>query len=182
VARAEGSRAEGSLVDGGWGVVRSPELRLKLALPDARNWLAPRARSSSEWELRHEASSSTISIRRFPGSRLPRVDACEAELRQRTPGLLTVDETTLVSAREVRVPTGFVTRITLLASPGKLSRFQGEAIAVSAGIGECLAVVARTECVSEAELAERLRLFDFALGHLRLTQVEDRIAPVQVPR
>jgi hypothetical protein len=175
-------RADVALSDQGWGILRSPELRLKLALPDARNWFAPRARSTSEWELRHEASSSTISVRRFAGSRLPRVDACDAELRQRTPGLASVDETNLVSVREVKIPIGFVTRITLVAVPGKQSRFHGEALAVSAGVGECIATVARTDCASEAELAERLRLFDVALGHLRLTQVEDRVKPVRVQR
>jgi len=177
VAEARPPGVERALADHGWGVVRSAELRLKLALPDARNWLAPRARSSSEWELRHEASGSSISVRRFRGSRLPRVDMCEAELRKRTPGLANADETSLVSAREVHVPAGFVTRITLLALPGKSSHVQGEALLVSAGIGECIAAIARTEAASETELADRLRLFDFALGHLRLTRIEDRVPP-----
>jgi hypothetical protein len=40
-----------------------------------------------------------------------------------------------------------------------------------------LAAVARTESVTEDELAERLRLLDAALGHLRLARVEDRVPP-----
>jgi len=118
-------------------------------------------------------------VRRFRGSRLPHVDACEAELRKRTPGLASVDETSLVSTREVHVPAGFVTRITLLALPGKSSQVHGEALLVSAGIGECIAAIARTDAASETELAERLRLFDFALAHLRLTRIEDRIPPTE---
>jgi hypothetical protein len=48
-------------------------------------------------------------------------------------------------------------------------------IAVGAGVGECVAAVANTECDSEVELAERLRLLDVAVAHLRLTAVEDRV-------
>jgi hypothetical protein len=104
---------------------------------------------------------------------------CEAELRERTPDLLVVDETNLVGRREVRVPEGFVTRISLIAQPGTEPRLRGQALAIGAGVGECLAAVARTQCETEAELAERLRLLDVALGHLRLTRIEDRIPSPQ---
>jgi hypothetical protein len=93
-----------------------------------------------------------------------------------------MDETNLVARREVRVPEGFVTRITLLALPGAGTQLRGQALAVGAAVGECLAVVARTECATELELAERLRLLDVALGHLRLTRIEDRVpAPAEPP-
>ena len=167
---------EPSLEDRGWAVLRSPALGLKLALPEARGWLETGAhQEGAGWELRHEATGSTLSLRRWRASRLPRVDACDAELRQRTPELASVDDTNLVAQREVRVPEGFLTRITLLALPGSGPRLKGQALAVGAGVGECLAAVARTECASEAELAERLRLLDVALGHLRLNHVEDRV-------
>jgi hypothetical protein len=167
---------EPALQDRAWGVLRSPALGLKLALPEARGWLdTGERRAGAGWELRHEATGSTLSLRRWRASRLPRVDACEAELRQRTPELASVDETNLVAQREVRVPEGFVTRITLLALPGSGARFKGQALAVGAGVGECLAAIAHTECANEAELAERLRLLDAALGHLRLSHVEDRV-------
>jgi hypothetical protein len=103
------------------------------------------------------------------------------------PGLAVPDETNLVAQREVRVPQGFVTRITLMALPAgndaaaNHPKFRGQALAVGAGIGECLAAVAVTETPSEPELAERLRLFDVALGHLRLTHVEDRVPPPRHP-
>ena len=107
----------------------------------------------------------------------------EAELRARTPDLATVDETSLIARREVRVPEGFVTRITLVALPGTSTRLRGQVLAIGAGIGECLAAVVRTECDTETELAERLRLLDVALGHLRRVQIEDRIpAPPELPR
>ena len=158
---------------------------MKLALPEARAWLEPSARTplGAAWELRHEPTGSTLSVQRWRASRLPRVDACEAELRGRTPDLASVDETNLVARREVRVPEGFVTRITLLALPGNGTRLRGQALAVGAGVGECLAAIAHTDCASEAELAERLRLLDVALGHLRLSHVEDRVpAPEPLPR
>jgi hypothetical protein len=167
---------EPALQDRAWGVLRSPALGLKLALPEARGWFDTGERQAGAgWELRHEATGSTLSLRRWRASRLPRVDACEAELRQRTPELASIDETNLVAQREVRVPEGFVTRITLLALPGSGPRLKGQALAVGAGVGECLAAIAHTECATEAELAERLRLLDAALGHLRLSHVEDRV-------
>lgn len=174
------------LQDRGWGVLRSKPLGLKLALPEARSWLEPTGSASrperAAWELRHEPTGSTLSVRRWRASRLPKVDACEAELRARTPDLATMDETNLVARREVRVPEGFVTRITLLALPGDANRVRGQVLAIGAGVGECLAAIARTEAVTEAELAERLRLLDAALGHLRLSHVEDRVpAPAELP-
>lgn len=177
--RVEGPKLE----DRGWGVLRSKPLGLKLALPEARSWLEAGipARDGASWELRHEPTGSTLSVRRWRASRLPRVDACEAELRARTPDLAAMDETNLVATRELRVPEGFVTRITLVALPGTNARLRGQVLAVGAGIGECLAAVARTECVTEAELAERLRLLDVALGHLRLTHIEDRVPAPLTP-
>ena len=178
--RAAAPKVEGpKLEDRAWGVLRSKPQGLELALPEARSWLLPSGPSpeGASWELRHEPTGSTLSVRRWRASRLPRVDACEAELRARTPDLASVDETNLVARREVRVPEGFVTRISLLALPGDANHLRGQALAVGAGIGECLAAVARTECVTEAELAERLRLFDIALGHLHLAHVEDRVPP-----
>jgi hypothetical protein len=173
-----------TLEDRGWGVLRSKPLGLKLALPEARNWLEPTGHppEGASWELRHEPTGSTLSLRRWRASRLPRVDACEAELRARTPDLATVDETSLVAQRLVKVPEGFVTRITLVALPGTSTRLRGQVLAIGAGIGECLAAVVRTECATEAELAERLRLLDVALGHLRLVRIEDRVpAPPKLP-
>ena len=178
-ARVEGPKLE----DRGWGVLRSKPHGLKLALPEARSWLEPGGpvRDGAGWELRHEPTGSSLSLRRWRASRLPRVDACEADLRTRTPDLAVVDETNLVATREVKVPAGFITRITLVALPSIDSRLRGQVLAVSAGIGECLAAVARTECVTEAELAERLRLLDIALGHLRLAHVEDRVPAPLAP-
>jgi hypothetical protein len=173
------------LEDRGWGVLRSQAQGLKLALPEARSWLEPQgpAAEGKGWELRHEPTGSTLSVRRWRASRLPRLDACEAELRERTPDLASADETNLIARHEVQVPEGFVTRITLLALPGAGTQLRGQVLAVGAGIGECLAVVARTECSTELELAERLRLLDVALGHLRLTRIEDRVpAPTELPR
>jgi hypothetical protein len=177
------------LEDRGWGVLRSKALGLKLALPEARSWLGPAGSDvlvghagRAGWELRHEPTGSTLSVRRWRASRLPRVDACEAELRARTPDLAIMDETNLVARREVRVPEGFVTRITLLALPGDGGRLRGQVLAVGAGVGECLAAVVHTDAVTEAELAERLRLLDVALGHLRLSHIEDRVpAPPALP-
>ena len=88
------------------------------------------------------------------------------------------DETNLVGERTVRAPQGFSTRITLLALPGPAQRVRGQVIAVGAGVGECVAAIANTECSSEVELAERLRLLDAAVAHLRLTHVEDRVPNV----
>jgi hypothetical protein len=169
-----------TLADRGWGVLRAPSLGLKLALPEAKAWLAPtRTVPGAGWELRHEPTGSTLSVRRWRASRLPRVEACEADLRARTPDLPNVDDSNLVSRRDVRVPEGFVTRITLVAAPGGTTRVAGQAIAVGAGVGESLAAIARTECATETELAERLRLLDVALAHLRLTRVEDRVPTPQ---
>ncbi len=170
-------RAEPTLRDHEWGVLRSPRHGLKLALPEARAWLEPHPSSEAgaSWLLRHEPTGSTLTLKRWRASRLPRVDACRAELAETAADLASADDTNLVSSRDVRVPSGFLTRITLLALPGAARRLRGQAQAVSAGVGECIAVVARTDCSSEAELAERLRLFDAALSHLRLIQIEDRL-------
>jgi hypothetical protein len=176
-------RDTAQLVDRDWAVLRSPALGLKLALPEARAWLASRGAVAGaarrEWELRHEPTGTTLSVRRWRASRLPRVEVCEAELRERTPDLLVVDETNLVGRREVRVPEGFVTRISLVAQPAAEPRLRGQALAIGAGVGECLAAIVRTQCETEAELAERLRLLDVALGHLRLTRIEDRVPSPQ---
>ena len=76
-----------TLQDRDWGVLRSTALGLKLALPEAQAWLSPQARPApgAGWELRHEPTGTTLSFRRWRASRLPRIDACEAELRERTP-------------------------------------------------------------------------------------------------
>jgi hypothetical protein len=168
---------EPALRDRDWGVLRSKRHGLKLALPEARSWLepGPSTEAGRSWELRHEPTGSTLTVKRWRASRLPRVEACRAELGETTPDLASADETNLVSARDTRVPAGFTTRITLLALPGSGRRLRGQAQAVSAGVGECIAVVARTECSSEVELAERLRLFDAALSHLRLMRIDDRV-------
>ncbi len=173
------------LEDRNWGVLRSKALGLKLALPEARNWLAAETSKPTQgfWELRHEPTGSTLSVRRWRSARLPQPELCEVELRQRVAGVPTFDETNLVATRQVRVPEGFVTKLTLLSLPGASARLRGQVVAVGAGVGECLAAIASTECASEEELAERLRLFDAALGHLRLSHIEDRIpAPEQLPR
>jgi hypothetical protein len=166
-----------TLGDRGWGVVRAPALGLKLPLPEAASWAAPAGHppTSSSFELLHAPTETSLVVRRWRASRLPRVEACDAELRARSAGLSVVDPSNLVMQREVRVPRGFITRITLVALPGRGSRVQGQAVAVGAGVGECLALVARTECAGEAELAERLRVLDVALSHVRLTEVEDRV-------
>jgi hypothetical protein len=163
----------------GWGVLRSSELGLKLALPEAHAWQASLARGGS-WELRHEPTGSTLVVRRWRASRLPQLEACEREAHQRNADVPEVDETNLVATRTVRSPDGFFTRLSLLSLPGKAARLKGQALAIGAGVGECLAAVASTECNSEEELAERLRLLDSALGHLRLIHVEDRV-PEPVP-
>ena len=169
-----------TLQDRGWGVRSFPSLGLKLALPEAKAWLGPPSPPAlgAAWDLRHEPTGTALSVRRWRASRLPRVEACEAELRERTP-LPTVDETNLLGRREVRVPQGFVTRITLVVGPGRSARVGGHAFAIGAGIGECISAVAHTECATEAELAERLRLLDATLAHLRLAQIEDRVPSPQ---
>lgn len=168
---------EPQLADRSWGVLRSRELGLKLALPEARSWLSPEksAQTASSWELRHEPTGSSLSVRRWRASRLPQVAQCELELRQRVADIAVIDETTLVAERQVRVPAGFVTRLVLLQLSDKGSRLRGQVLAIGAGVGECLAAVVTTECSSEVELAERLRLLDAALGHMRLSHVEDRV-------
>jgi hypothetical protein len=174
--------AEARLEDRSWGVLRSKAQGLKLALPEARSWLEPSKAPAdgASWELRHEPTGSTVTVKRWRASRLPRVDACRAELLARLPDLAPIDDTNLVSTRDVRVPEGFVTRITLVALPGTANRLGGQAQAISAGVGECIAVIARTECAGELELAERLRLFDAALAHLRLIHIDDRV-PARAP-
>jgi hypothetical protein len=174
--------SEPQLVDRDWGVLRSAAHGLKLALPEARAWFAPSTAPGASWELRHEPTGTSVSVRRWRATRLPHVEQCDRELRQRVPELGVADETSLVGERSVRVPQGFVTRITLLALPGNGQRLRGQALAVGAGVGECIAAIARTECTSEAELAERLRLLDAAFAHLRLTHVEDRVPkPAPLP-
>ena len=174
--------SEPQLVDRDWGVLRSAAHGLKLALPEARAWFAPSVAPGASWELRHEPTGSSVSVRRWRATRLPQLEQCDRELRQRVPELANADETSLVGERRVRVPAGFVTRITLLALPGSGQRLRGQVLAVGAGVGECVAAIARTECTSEAELAERLRLLDAAFAHLRLTHVEDRVPkPAPLP-
>jgi hypothetical protein len=106
---------------------------------------------------------------------VPQPELCERELRQRVAGVPTFDETNLVASRQLRAPEGFVTRLTLLSLSGTTARLRGQVIALGAGIGECFAAIASTECSTEEELAERLRLFDAALAHLRLSYIEDRV-------
>lgn len=172
-----------ALGDREWAVLRSSALGLKLALPEGKTWTSPskRAPRGAGWQLLHPASGSRLELLRWRASRLPRVDACDAELRARHANLITPDETTIVAQRMVAVPAGFSTRITLLALPGTGTRVRGQAIAIAAGIGECVAAIADTECAGDAELAERLRLFDVALSHLRLLRVEDRVPPRKLP-
>jgi hypothetical protein len=177
--------AEAQLADRGWGVLRSRALGLRLALPEARAWLTPEggSESSGSWELRHEPTGSSLSVRRWRAARLPRVEQCELELRQRVPNIPVIDESSLVGERQVRVPAGFVTRLVLLQLSEKSSRLRGQVLAIGAGVGECLAAIASTESASELELAERLRLLDAALSHMRLRDIEDRVpGPEPLPR
>jgi hypothetical protein len=177
--------AEAQLADRGWGVLRSRALGVRLALPEARAWFTPeRANDSSgSWELRHEPTGSSLSVRRWRAARLPQVEQCELELRQRVPNIAAIDESSLVADRRVRVPAGFVTRLVLLQLSEKSSQLRGQVLAIGAGVGECLAAIASTESKSEVELAERLRLLDAALSHMRLSQIEDRVpGPEPLPR
>jgi hypothetical protein len=182
---APATAGETRIADRGWGVLRSKPLGLKLALPEARSWFTPETSKPAPglWELRHEPTGSTLSVRRWRSARLPQPDLCELELRQRVAGVPPFDETNLVASRQLRAPEGFVTRLTLLSLSGTAARLRGQVIALGAGVGECLAAIVSTECSTEEELAERLRLFDAALGHLRLSQIEDRVpAPERLPR
>jgi hypothetical protein len=176
--------SEPALTDRDWGVLRSPRHGMKLALPEARSWfVAADAHAGSGWELRHEPTGTSLSVRRWRASRVPQLEGCQRELQQRLAGLFERDETNLVGERTVRAPLGFSTRITLLAQPSQGQRARGQVIAVGAGVGECIAAVANTESGSELELAERLRLLDVAVAHLRLTHVEDRVPdPRPLPR
>jgi hypothetical protein len=175
--------AEPQLADRGWAVLRSKTLGLKLALPEARAWLGPKAASNGSWELRHEPTGTSLSVRRWRASRLPQPEQCEHELRQRVPNVAVIDETSLVAERQVRVPTGFVTRLVLLQLSDKSSRLRGQVLAIGAGVGECLAAIATTESSSEVELAERLRLLDAALSHMRLSHVAERVpGPEPLPQ
>jgi hypothetical protein len=177
---------EPSLTDREWGVLRSPRQGMKLAVPEARTWfVAADAPTGAAWELRHEPTGTSLSVRRWRAARVPLVEQCQRELRQRAAGLAESDETNLVGERTVRAPQGFSTRITLMSLPGPARRVRGQVIAVGAGVGECIAAIANTECAGEVELAERLRLLDVAVAHLRLTHVEDRVpdvAPLPPPR
>ncbi len=130
--------AEPALSKEGWGVLRSDTLGLKLALPEARAWLsvAPRAARGAAWELRHEPTGSTLVLRRWRASRLPQLDACEREARQRNGDLPAIDETNLVATRTVRAPEGFFTRVSLVSLPGTTARLKGQALAIGAGVGE----------------------------------------------
>ncbi len=169
--------AEARLQDRHWGVLRSEAMGLKLALPEARAWLAPETAKAGTgfWELRHEPTGSTLSLRRWRSARVPQPELCELELRQRVAGIPEVDESNLVARRRVRAPAGFVTSLTLLSLSGRNARLRGQVLAIGAGVGECLAAIASTECSGEVELAERLRLFDAVLSHLRLSHIEDRV-------
>ena len=137
VSAPSAASAEPSLRDRDWGVVRSKRHGLKLALPEARAWLEEptKAKAGASWELRHEPTGSTVTVKRWRASRLPRVDACQTELRETTGDIAVIDDTNLVSTRDVRTPAGFVTRIDLLALPGSGRRLRGQAQAVSAGVG-----------------------------------------------
>lgn len=183
-ARA-GSKAppEVALGDRAWGVLRSDALGLKLALPEARSWLpgSERPPGGSSWSLQHEPTGSALVLRVWRASRLPQLDVCQQELFQRSPELPEMNETNLIASRSVRVPEGFTTRINLLVVANKGAPWRGLAIAIGAGVGSCLAAVATTECGSEAELIERLRLFDIVLAHLRKIQIEDRVPAPAAP-
>lgn len=180
---AERAVAEPRLEDRSWGVLRSRALGVKMALPEARAWLVlDNARSSGRsWELQHEPTGSTISVRRWRSARLPRSELCELELRQRVPDVPQPEESSLVGTRRARAPEGFVTQLTLLSLSGKSARLRGQVLAIGAGVGECLAAIASTECASEVELADRLRLFDAALSHMRLSHIEDRVPHPDTP-
>ncbi|HEY6080976.1 MAG TPA: hypothetical protein VIW29_19310 [Polyangiaceae bacterium] len=162
-------------------MLRSQALGVKLALPEAGAWLEPpsAAPDRAGWQLRHEPTGSTLVVRRWRASRVPQLDACEREARQRSSDIPEIDETNLVATRSVRAPEGFLTHLSLLSLPGAGARLRGLVVAIGAGVGECLAAVASTECNGEEELAERLRLLDTALGHLRLIHVEDRVPEPQ---
>lgn len=168
--------AEPALRDRDWAVLRSAAQGLKLALPEARTWLVESDGSAGQaWELRHEPTGARVSVRRWRASRLPRPAECERELRARVPGIAQPDETSLVAERTVAAPAGFVTHVTVLSIPGRELRLRGQVLAVGAAVGECVAALAQTECGTELELAERLRLLDAAVSRLRATQVEDRV-------
>ncbi len=180
-ATAQDQQAPGEPVlgDRNWGVQRSARLGLKLALPEARSWLddagPARPPEGSSWTLRHEPTGSVFVFRVWRASRLPHLDVCQQELSQRSPELPEMNETNLIASRSVHAPEGFTTRINLLLLANKGTRWRGLAVAVGAGVGTCLAAVASTECDSEAELTERLRLFEITLAHLRTIQIEDRV-------
>lgn len=103
------------------------------------------------------------------------MEACELELRQRTPLVPVIDDHNLVARNRTVSEQGIVTRYDLVVEPAAAQRIKGFVLAISAGNGECLSALAVTESASEGELAQRLSLLELALRRMRRTRIEDRV-------
>lgn len=183
----------------GWAYVESAELPLRLRLPFASEW--QRHETPTSLRLEHPGEASKIVIRLWPSSRLVTAEHCFTELLLLAPEAARAQQ--LFAAEPTRnKPTSETAGLFVnqdfapgadfrgwargsLQPAGKEKKVVvGTVIAVAAGVGRCLALVATTEASgenAEQQLANRFAwMVEGAIQNLTVRTVESRVG--ETPR
>jgi hypothetical protein len=145
-------------------------------LPVRSEW---RHEQRGSWDvLRHDASSSELSIRAWVAEKVVNRNDCEAEARRFGSALPSVEDEFLLEERALGVPEGYDTALRAGVRASERA-IEGVATAFGANVRKCLGVVFETQASgasSERVVAQRLRLVaDGVLGRMRRWDIEGRV-------
>lgn len=178
----------------GWAFIEGAELPLRLRLPFASEW--QRRETKTSLRLEHPATQSQMVVRLWPTSRLVTTEQCLGELALLEPDAALAQQSFMRLATTSSSPgdedMNFV--VSKPFEPGAdfhgLTRAavhpttvdgatMGIAIAVAAGVGRCLALIATTTVAApkgEQELADRLAwIVEGTTQSLTVRTVEGRV-------
>lgn len=157
------------------GIFRSKRFDLALPLPDGKGF-AIDDRSTPWLVARHEASRSTLLVRRWRELEVMTRERCE-EVARNGRALPTLDAAEILEVRSLAVPPDHDTEATVALfrppprPPATTAPLYGMVLAFGAWSRQCFAYAFVTEhdgTGAEAIVAERLvRMVDQSLGHIR---------------
>jgi hypothetical protein len=175
-----------------WAFIDGTELPVRLRIPFAAEW--QRRETKTSLRLEHPRDNSQIIVRLWLTARLVTVDRCASELALIEPEAALARQTPMPSASDTEVsdlgevvvekfePGGdFHGSVRAFVHAGDgVETTAGTVVAIAAGVGRCLALVASTSVVganAEQQIADRLAwLVEGVTKSLSLRTVEGRVS------
>jgi hypothetical protein len=159
-----------------WDVVQSLRFSLVVPLPERSSWSVDD--QSGRWLVAaHPPTQSQLKLRTWAAPRLVRPDECAAQVRLWTGE--TPDQTgTLIEQRELAVPAGFRTALSVGLKTGAAGQVEGHAVAFGAAVGRCFGAIYTTSAAGEGAvdvIGRRLAVVvEGILARLKPLAIDDR--------